>query len=153
MVTLPIPRCADFEYGRMRSSKHHSVGCRKRIYKAYKDNGDSKYRAYKHLFTSKTLPPGEDSGARGLRDIVADDVKHKEPFEETSKSQPHAPSAHSEQIKYVEPNHPEETWDFMNNLGDNAALDAEDQACNDAFSDLDDAEMGSPTRVEDHMVD
>ena len=63
----------------MRSNEHHSVACRKRIYKAYEDNDDVKYRTFKHLFAEKTLPSSER--ARGSKDAAPDDNLQKEPFE------------------------------------------------------------------------
>ena len=65
--------------------------------------------------------------------------------EDVPKSQPHAPSDNSRiDEQHVEPNHPNETWDPWDDLGDSAALgldvDLDDQTIADLLDDGGDME-------------
>ena len=142
------PRCIDLQAGRVRSNKHHTVGCRKRLYKALFDNNDVKYQNHKYLFETKAAPR-EDSGARGSQEAPTDDLQHREPFEVQPEARPHAPRANSQN----EPNQSAQEWNFMDDLGNSEALDADEQAFNAGYDDLDDTEMEDTTGLEEHMVD
>ena len=43
------PRCADFEFGRMRSNKHHTAECRLAMYPKFEAANDPKVRVVKNI--------------------------------------------------------------------------------------------------------
>ena len=60
VFTPGCPRCADLEYGKMRTTKNHSDLCRITMYRHFERNSDPQLRAIKHLLDKLDAPDMEE---------------------------------------------------------------------------------------------